>query len=299
MNQLLNNGIHDISNEVYHSSQGISRSALWEFKRSPRHYWNKYLNPDAVRQVTTPQMKLGELVHALVLEPEKFNERYIVECNQLILPKVGLLKDVGREEFERQKKEREVASLCLEMAKAKFLEEAAGKEILTFDMHEEAKAMADSVLSDETAQQLFKDVKVENSIYFTHQPTGLQFKVRPDAWCNGIVTDLKTTKDASYRAFQNAAFSSGYYLQAAMIKLGLASVGIELERFIFYCVEKTNGYPCVYYILDKEALDYGEQQFNILAEQLVRCYDSDQWASYEPKTLYIPNYAKYEEMTNE
>lgn len=305
--QQLNNGIHDISNQMYHSSEGLSRSALWEFKRSPRHYFNKYLNPNTPAEVTTPQMKLGELVHAMVLEPEKFDERYILEAAKLILPKVELLKDLvinlGKdlacEEFERQKKARFEIQEQNEFQMHLFLKLLEDKESISRDMYEEAKAMADSVLSDEIAQQLFKDVRVEHSIYFTHESTGLQCKVRPDAWTGGIVTDLKTAKDARYRAFQNAAFSSGYFLQAAMIKQGLASVGIELERFVFYCVEKTAGFPCVYYILDEDAINYGTKQFNTLMERMVTCIDQDIWSSYEPQTLFIPNYAKFEEITND
>jgi hypothetical protein len=35
------NGIHAITNEQYHSSEGISRSDLMRFKKSPMHFKHK------------------------------------------------------------------------------------------------------------------------------------------------------------------------------------------------------------------------------------------------------------------
>lgn len=292
----LNNGIHDIINEVYHKSEGLSRSALWEFKKSPWHYWNKYLNPNAIPEKPSASMKLGDLLHTLVLEPRTFCEKYTLEPVLLNIPKVGLLKDLGRDEYEIQKKLREHALLGNQILLDKFAKETiCGRETVSREIYEEAKAMAERVLSDDTAAALFRDVKIENSIYFNHQTTGIQCKSRMDAWTGSLITDLKTCKDASYRAFQSSAYNYGYYLQAGMMKVALASIGIELEKFVFYCVEKSQGYPCVYYLLDDEALDYGVNQFNNLMEKFARCLESNKWASYEPQTLYLPNYSKYED----
>jgi len=295
MKQKLNNGVHAISNAEYHTSEGLSRSALWEFKRSPWHYWNKYLNPDAVQQKSTKCMKLGELVHALVLEPTSFADRYIVEPNDIALPKVELLRDVGRDKYERQKKAREETIAINQAFKEKFNRMSIGKEVIASDIYAEAKATAKAVLNDKMGQDLFTNVKTENSIYFTHGPTGLQVKCRPDAWVGSVVTDLKTAKDASYRAFQATAHSSGYFMQAAIIRAGLASVGITLEKFVFYCVEKTPGYPCVYYILDDEAINHGMNQFNNSMQKLAICLDNGDWPGYNSQILTIPNYANNED----
>lgn len=291
----LENGVHDIPNDIYHESSGISRSGLWEFKRSPQHYWNKYLNPERQKEEPTNDMKLGEYVHALVLEPENFCKRYAVKPVLPELPRVGKLADLGREEYDRQKTARESMKIANELTMNEFLESSKDKEIIEPEVYRQAKAIADSVLKDEIAESLFKDVKVEQSIYFTHKPTGLQCKVRPDAWAGSIVTDLKTCTDASYRAFQCAAFKNGYFLQAAMIKSALDSIDIQLEKFIFFCVEKTGAMPCVYYILDDDALDYGMTQFDTLMQQFAYCLENDEWSAYEPKTLYIPHYARYDD----
>lgn len=65
-------GIYDISNEAYHQGPGISRSALMEFRKSPYHYWYKYLNPDYKPKAETPALLFGKAFHTLALEPDKF-----------------------------------------------------------------------------------------------------------------------------------------------------------------------------------------------------------------------------------
>jgi hypothetical protein len=44
MQHRFEDGVYDIQNDLYHGSYGLSRSALCEFKKSPWHYWHKYLS---------------------------------------------------------------------------------------------------------------------------------------------------------------------------------------------------------------------------------------------------------------
>lgn len=291
----IEDGVHDLPNEVYHNSSGVSRSGLWQFKRAPIHYWNAYLNPEREIKKATPQMKLGELTHVMILEPDEFTKRYAFPVELEEMPPAVLLKDVGKEQFEQVKAARREVKERNDLLMDEFRAASQDKEIITLAMYNEAKALADSVWRSDVAQTLFKDVQVEKSIYFTHKGTGLQVKVRPDAWIGGVVTDLKTCVDASYRAFERAAFSSGYYLQAAMISEGLKSIGITMEKFVFFCVEKTGALATVYYMLDDDALEYGICQFDQLMEQYAWCLENNKWDSYEPQHLYLPSYAKYED----
>jgi len=302
MQILLENGVHDIPNDVYHSSAGVSRSGLMELKRSPYHYWYKYLNPDREYEKPTPAMKIGELVHAMVLEPEYFEERYVVPPELAPLPKVALLKDLvaelgkekGREEYEIQKAERDHIVEANEMVMAKFSSQSDCKEIVKPEQYIEARALADAVMRDPMAQQLFSDMQPEKSIYFTHKGTGLQCKVRPDAWMGSVITDLKTCVDASKHAFQAAAYKSGYFIQAAMMKQALESIGMSLDVFIFFCVEKTPAKACVHYPVDAESLYNGEREFDGLMYKLAECLQNNTWNSYETDFLTYPTWAKYE-----
>lgn len=282
-----NNGIHYITNDEYHKDYAISRSSLWELKKSPWHFKNR------TKLTYNPAFKLGELVHCLVLEPATFNDRYIVKPESLIAPKLFLLKDVGREAYDVQKKYREQVIESNKLLEDDFLNAVRDREVITQELYQQAHEMADSAMSNTIAASLFTVCNhVEASIFFTHEPTGIQCKVRPDAWKNGVVTDLKTVKDGEYNAFQKSCINYGYFLQAAMIKKALESLDMQLDEFIFFCIEKSPGYPCVFYVVDDEAMDYGMNQFNELMFLYKECLMDDCWPTYDSKVLTIPNYLK-------
>ena len=263
------NGIHDISNNEYHSSAGISRSMLMDFKRSPYHYWYKHLSGHYEREDATPAMNLGSAVHTLVLEEHKFDSEFFV-----IKTDTKPRKD----------------SKAYQM----LLTEAEGKIILSRDEYIHAGKMALSVKNDVDARTLLNSCKIEQSIYFTHKVTGMQCKVRPDAWCKGLVMDLKTSGDASYKAFQSSAMNYGYFIQAGMMQEALQSVGESLECFTDLVVEKHAPFPLAIYMMTEDALDYGIKQFDNLITGLAKCLEKDKWPSYGIRELEVPNWVKYE-----
>ena len=220
MNQPLvfENGVHDISNDDYHSSSGISRSALWKFKRSPLHYWDSYLNPDRLPSEDTPALIMGNLIHTVVLEPDLFEKRYIVA------PEINRRTKLGKQEWDD------------------FLNAAGDRTVITQEQNDKAFEIAARCVSNAYFRSLIQGTEIERSIYFTHPATGIQCKVRPDSWINAVVTDLKTTADASYKGFQSSAVKYGYFLQAGMINYALKSIGITLEAFAFAVVETAEPY---------------------------------------------------------
>lgn len=265
------NGVVDIPNDLYHSSHGISRSALMKFKKSPYHYWYEYLSGEAVRGEPTPALIMGEAVHTLVMEPHLYHERFLVQ------PKIDRRTNAGKAEYEQ------------------FMLQAVGKQVLTADNLAQATAMAASVHSNSTAHGLFQDSLIERSIYFTHS-TGIQCKARPDAWNDTLVVDLKTTMDAGMRGFQQSAYKFGYYLQAGLIAEALASIGIVMEKFVFVAVEKEPPYAIGIYVLDDDGIAFGIAQFDQLMQNLAQCEYAGTWPDYGIQVLNVPKYAAYDSL---
>jgi hypothetical protein len=266
---VFSDGTHTISNEEYHASAGISRSALMQFKRSPYHYQQRYLVEQTVEE-DTAALRIGNLIHTAVLEPHRFADEYIVA------PKFDRRTNAGK------------------FAHSQFQSTLAGRIAVSEDEEAMAYAMASVVHGNDLAAALLDDCVIEESIYFTHKSTGLQCKVRPDAWNGSIVIDLKTTKDACYPAFQRSAFQYGYFLQAGMIYEALRSVDIVMEKFVFLAIEKKAPYPMAIYTLDDEAIDYGVNQFNSLMEQFANCHEKNKWPGYPLMNLCVPNYANFD-----
>lgn len=264
-------GIHQISNEDYHASSALSRSALMSFKRSPFHYFNEYLVADRPAKEVTAAMILGELVHTLVLEPAEAQWRYAIK------PEFDRRTKQGKYDYER------------------WILGSGLKKVVNADLYKTAEEMAKQIIKQDLGINLIQYSKIENSIFFRHKITGIQCKVRPDIWNQTIVTDLKTTADASYNAFQSSAFKYGYFLQAAMIHQGLESLKIFMEKFVIIAVEKTYPYAVGFFVLDQDAIDYGIQQFNELMHHYQICARRDSFSGYGLKTLCVPSYAKFYE----
>lgn len=269
------NGVHDIENDEYHSSMGLSRSALMEFKRSPFHYWHKHLADTDNRVEPSSAMVMGNLVHTMVLEPHKFDAEFVLR------PQMDRRTNAGKMAFNA------------------FTMSLQGRQGVTYEQVEEADAIQKAIRNQSLCGALLMDCKIEQSIYFTHEGTGIQCKVRPDAWNNTIVVDLKTTNDASFRAFQSSAFKYGYFLQAGMIHQGLASIGLSLEKFVFMVAEKESPHAVALYVLDDEAIDFGVNQFNTLIESFAQCQQNDKWPSFGLQVLTVPSYAQYEVIETE
>jgi PDDEXK-like domain of unknown function (DUF3799) len=264
------NDIHFISNAEYHQSYGISRSMLMEFKKSPYHYWHRYISEPRIKSEPTPDMIVGSAVHTLTLEPEHFQDEFF-----LLTTKTRPRRDSP--------------------GYKSMIESAEGRMVITSEEHEQAFLTYESIKADKRAFELLQDCKIEHSIYFDHAITGLQCKVRPDAYYGGIIIDLKTTADASERAFQNSALNYGYFLQAAMMFRAFESLEQKMEKFVFLVAEKKPPYCVAIYTLSDEGLNYGLFLFNELMYALAQCKETNHWPGYPIKELKLPGYLKFDE----
>ena len=268
-------GVCDCTNEQYHASEGLSRSKLWTFKQLPYKFWYEYLSGEFERPEDKEAYILGDLVHALILEPDTIGERYIQSPD-----------------FDRRTKQGKIDYTA-------FMEQAQGKIMVKADTWRQATQMFKAISSNNTVCDLLSDAKMEKSIYWKHATTGLICKARPDIWQGRIVSDLKTTQNAGYRAFQTSAYQYGYFLQAGMIYEALKSVGEPFDNFVNICVEKTKPYAIGLYMMDDEAVQFGIDMFHAIMERIVICFDKNIWPDYGIQKLTVPKYASLENYEHE
>lgn len=263
-------GVFDYTNEVYHSSEGISRSKLWTYKQLPYKFWYENLSGKFVPQTDKESYILGDLVHTLCLEPDKFSSRYVIS------PEIDRRTKAGKEEY------------------IAIMQDIGDRKLVKADVLKVALDMKSAVCTNQTASNLLVDARFEQSIYWKHEPTGLICKARPDVWQGRIVSDLKTTLDAGFRGFQGSAYKYGYFLQAAMIYEALKSIDEPFHNFVFICVEKSPPYAIGLYMLDDEALQFGIDMFHSLMERIAISYDKNVWPDYGIQKLTIPKYASFD-----
>ncbi|WP_010598954.1 PD-(D/E)XK nuclease-like domain-containing protein [Rickettsiella massiliensis] len=241
---------------------------LWEFKRSPYHYWYKYKNPDYIPESPTPAQILGYALHTTILEPEKFEEQLFV------LPKVDKRTKAGAEKWKQ-------------------LQETMGnRSLLTEAQYEELCAMKASFEKNTLAVQLIQNAEIEQSIYWKDLDTDILCKCRPDILHNGLVVDLKTAQDGSAWSFSKAVHDYGYHIQVAMIREALRVIKqIDIQSFWFIVIEKSSPYVVSTYKLDAAALEKGYEEFKHLLARYQYCLKENDWPAYETQEISLPRYA--------
>lgn len=260
-------GVYDISNEQYHASEGISRSKLMLLDKSPYHFWYETLSGLAVRKPATPSMNIGSAFHTLLLEPNKFSSEFAVS------PAVDRRTSAGKEVW------------------AAFNEQNSHKIILTADQYEQVLVMVEHINKHEIVQTLLDEAVFEQSVYWTDEETGLQFKTRPDIWSSKMVVDLKTTTDANPHSFTRSALNYGYFVQAGMAYEGCKALGKPFEMFVILACEKEVPHVPAVFMMDDEALQFGIDQFNSYKRKLKKCLIENKWPGYPVQELSVPKYA--------
>lgn len=249
--------VHE-SNAAYHASAPISKSRLWEMRKTPLYF--KWYEEHRSEMPKTDALVIGSAFHKLVLEPEEFDSEFAV-C-----PTVDRRTKAGKEEF------------------AAFQQNAEGKSVLMDWMFDQVKAMAETVRSHPMAGFLTTDGEVETSIYFTDNLTGVECKVRPDIikTINGkrIIVDLKSCRSASLDDFRKDAINMGYDLQAAMYREGVkAETGEECD-FVFVAVEKEPPYMINIIQCDELLLKRGGDLYREYLGMYKECSETGNWYGY-------------------
>jgi exodeoxyribonuclease VIII len=268
---IFKDGVHDISNEQYHEAEGISRSKLMLLDKSPYHFWYEMYSGLAVKKDSTAAMHVGSAFHTLLLEPDLFSKEFA------IAPKVDRRTTKGKEAYEA------------------FIQAHGEKIILTDDQYAKASVMASHVKQHEIVTTLLDEAAFEQSIFWTDEETGIQFKTRPDIWSSKMVVDLKTTSDASVHGFMRSALNYGYYLQAGMAYEACRTIGKPFEMFVILAAEKEAPYVPAVLIMDENALQFGINQFQSYKKRLKTCLDSDKWPGYPVQELSVPSFARIED----
>jgi hypothetical protein len=251
-----------------------------EFKRTPLHYWHEYLNPDKEARVKPDiitkanPLEFGNAFHSYVLEPSEFDKRYMV--------------------FEKQDGRTSAGKAA--NAQAALLQ--GNRELIDAKAFREITNMSRSINSQPMAKGMIDGAVYEKSLFWIDADTGILCKVRPDIWHENMCVDLKSSGDASYRAFSYDAIKYGYDLQCAMMSEAIKSLTEkDVQDFIFVVVEKTAPYATACYKLDVEMLNIAKAKFKAILFEMKECMVSGKWPGYSDNIITMPVWKQNGDLT--
>jgi hypothetical protein len=252
-------GLHlDIDESTYHSFEAASNSSLSKiYTASPAHLRHSLDNPN-----TGPRpeaFRIGSAAHHAILEPEIFDEVW------------GQIPDIDR----RTKAGKQAWADA---------QEKYGDNVLRAKHYNDCLGMKESVENHSTARELLRCAGTpEVTLVWHDERTGVLCKARIDylpVEASMGVVDLKTTINASEKAFAKSLWAYGYHRQAAHYLSGLRHLGYNRNEFRFVCVEKENVYAVQVFRIDEGSIDAGEMQINNLLDIYKTCQETGVWPAY-------------------
>lgn len=237
----------------------VSRSNLWTlWKKSPAHMFDAWSgNPNAASHDETEALIFGRCAHLLVTNEERFGKEFIVS-----------------EYADFRSKEAQLW---------KAAQGAAGKTVITHKMADTLTAMANVASKDQRLRRLLKHGEGEMSYLFKDHATGIWLKAKPD-WVpsgSGPILDYKTSVDASPEAFDRAALSYGYHVQAALGLNALQAVANDSRiGFVNIIQEKTRPYCIELVSFEPDEIKWGEAILRKSLDRLAKCLERSEWPGY-------------------
>jgi len=161
-----------------------------------------------------------------------------------------------------------------------FALEHAGVPVMNTTEYDMARAMRASVLRHDIAREmLFANGMVrEQRIDWTRD--GVACHGTPDAYGNGLVVDLKTTKCAEPERFVRDAKWRAYHAQLAFYASGLLALGVETQRLAIVAVEAVAPYVVTVFELDATAWTSGDALVASWWERMRQCEAAGVWPGY-------------------
>jgi len=248
--------------DAYHAdTEWLSAGRLKEFARSPRRYLaaiNGELDSEP-----TPAMLLGSMIHAAILEPDTFSQHY-----------------VPKEKVDGRTKAGKAYNAQWEL-------DNVGKLAIKRDEEELLAKLQSSLQAHELSQHLLTgDGLNEHVLQWVDEATGVKCKARPDrvlldngSDLSSACIDLKTTADASPKAFSKTLSNLGYWRSAVHYLSGLKHCGLPCDAYYFLCVETGPPYEVAVYEMDADALERAETRYRIELQEISECQQINEWPS--------------------
>jgi hypothetical protein len=275
--------------EQYHGWDAASNSRLTQLRRSPAHL-RAYL--ETPHRDTTATL-IGRATHSAILEPDTFDARYVVAESCCAQTKDGAAcRNPGTRNHV-------LGWLCGVHAKGKHDSEfITSRSILPADDYATCRAVSAAMYRHPGASSLLsaKDVETELSIVWRDETSGVLCKARADIYVPGIgLADVKTTDDASKRAFARTIYKYRLDLQGAFYLRGAAVHGLDAKHFALLAGEKPAPHAVgAYRLLDEVIMAAGFEIDQLLARYAhIQTLPPSEWSAYPDDIIDIglPAYA--------
>lgn len=254
----------NLSNEDYHADSALGSTGLKLFANEcPASFYYEYLNPDFPKREFTKSMERGIAAHIVLLEPEKFDEAYLIAPESVSNKVVKGWKDFSKK--------------C----------EEGGKKPLLHKEYEHLQWMSMMIKNHELANAMLTNGKAEMSFFCKDTESNLMCKARPDYLVSlkgygTVLVDYKTTAVGMDTTTQSKhAFNLFRHLQAAHHKLTVEqTMDSQISEVVYITQKPTPPFNVRIFRMTEEDLDLGATIRRNALNGIAECVKSQVWPDY-------------------
>lgn len=280
----------------------LSFSSLKAFGKSPKHFIQYKLE----KFEPTPAMKFGTLVHAAILEPDKFDNDFVVCSSEPTTDKqiafaqylINIGKDYTPDNVEfayRNNYPKGNPDKLFEELKEYIDLSIEGKNIITLDEKNHAKSLRDEAWSNKASKWLLNEISgTEYKIKWKYKEWDIVSVV--DGFGDSLFLDIKVT-DSDPETFARQIYKMQNYTQVAMYDMAFKSIGKPKKDKFFLGIDKFGNISVNK--VEQDYIYYGERQFKkwvhdfekaILFKSFKKSYDF--YGRKGIHTLKMPSFAR-------
>jgi hypothetical protein len=261
--------------EEYHAPQAVPRGhpdfvmtsgALREFLRCPSRWFNGYVSPESEAK------RWGDMLDTFILTPELWSERFAVKPATYKNEKGEVKPWNGN------------ATKCKE-----WLELQSDKTVVSAREVEHVNAAKNRLFDEPTCDAFLLSAAPEGlQVQCTARWDGIPVKVLldlvpgKDSEFSRCLGDLKSTRNASPRAFARQCYTMGYHVQAALyLDLYNAATGEQREDWCFLLSENFPPFEVGKELLSADFLALGRRTYRAALDAYARCVATKHWPGYD------------------
>lgn len=240
----------------YREKKGINFSTLKYFLECPAYYQYKLSHPEPPNK----NFLLGDMVHTILLESDKFDEKFeVYDIEDRPDKRYTMAAKANKEWLESLESEKDLVNIN-EVNFAKYLAQQFFSDQFLTDLYNKATSFE---------QETFWDVE------------GVMCKGKIDILGKGWIADIKTSSATSPSEFiHKALYRYRYDFQAAMYA---DSQGID--TFYFLVIPKAAPFIPYTVIVSTETLRKATKEFYQAVKNLKICEERNEWPAYGLKTM--------------
>lgn len=256
--------------DTYHKRPEISKSQLDQFIISPLNYWYNNLSEDSNSFEETKSMRIGSMVHKMVLEgSQAFDKAYASP------PKDGLKKPTAAQLSAKKPSEKTLEQIKLWEEYEKSIE---GKLSPKPDELETAMKCSSAVKAHKIANDIIGSIE-SPEVTIIYDAFNLPMRSRLDGITKGgSIVDLKTTQDASPQEFKRSFYKYNYGLQKYVYSLAYYKAYNQWPKeFYFIVVETKAPFHVAVYTIPDSSDEYWKKVFETQVRKLRGCRETNNW----------------------